>query len=126
MKKINSREVAEDEQTSPKGKYHLFRKHLSVALGATRDSTENQHVLQVVELGVVRDCAAEINAERFVNLRGARIALLQEGLNRFQSFGQIHICGDRNVRCGQQAIHRLLREIGNTRAAVARPFISRR
>ena len=37
MKKINSRDVPELEQKSPKGKYHLFRRHLSVALGGNRD-----------------------------------------------------------------------------------------
>ena len=38
MKKINSQEVPESEQGSPHGKYRLFRRHLSVALGGKRDS----------------------------------------------------------------------------------------
>ena len=38
VKKINSREVPEAEQKSPNGKYHHFRRHLSVALGGQRDA----------------------------------------------------------------------------------------
>jgi mannose-6-phosphate isomerase-like protein (cupin superfamily) len=38
MKKINSQAVPEAEQGSPNGKYRLFRRHLSVALGGNRDS----------------------------------------------------------------------------------------
>jgi mannose-6-phosphate isomerase-like protein (cupin superfamily) len=38
MKKINSQEVPETDQGSPHGKYRVFRRHLSVALGGKRDS----------------------------------------------------------------------------------------
>jgi uncharacterized cupin superfamily protein len=38
MKKINSQQIAEEEQSSPHKKYHLFRRHLSVALGGKRDA----------------------------------------------------------------------------------------
>jgi mannose-6-phosphate isomerase-like protein (cupin superfamily) len=37
MKKINLQDVPEAEQGSPHKKYHLFRRHLSVALGGKRD-----------------------------------------------------------------------------------------
>ncbi|MEJ0000802.1 MAG: cupin domain-containing protein [Verrucomicrobiota bacterium] len=37
MKKINAQDVPELEQGSPQRKYHVFRRHLSVALGAPRD-----------------------------------------------------------------------------------------
>jgi len=37
MKKTNLRDVPESEQSSPNKKYHLFRRHVSVALGAKRD-----------------------------------------------------------------------------------------
>ena len=37
MKKTNLRDVSEAEQHSPNKKYHLFRRHISVALGARRD-----------------------------------------------------------------------------------------
>jgi len=37
MKKINAQDVPEVEQRSPQGKYHLFRRYVSVALGGKRD-----------------------------------------------------------------------------------------
>ncbi len=37
MHKINTHAVPEAEQKSPHGKYHVFRKHISVALGGKRD-----------------------------------------------------------------------------------------
>jgi hypothetical protein len=40
MKKINLRNVPEEEQQSPKGKYQSFCKNLSVALGARRRVNE--------------------------------------------------------------------------------------
>lgn len=38
MKKINQEQVAWDEIKSPKGKFHLFRRHLSLALGGKKDT----------------------------------------------------------------------------------------
>lgn len=38
MNKINIRDVPEVERKSPQGKYHLFRRHLSVALGGKSDT----------------------------------------------------------------------------------------
>jgi len=38
MKKINLRDVPEEEQSAPNKKYHLFRRHVSVALGGNRDA----------------------------------------------------------------------------------------
>jgi uncharacterized cupin superfamily protein len=40
MKKINQNEIAWTETKSPKGKYHLFRRHISLALGAKKDIGE--------------------------------------------------------------------------------------
>ncbi len=38
MKKINVRDVAEEERRSPRGKYHKFVKDISIALGRDADS----------------------------------------------------------------------------------------
>lgn len=38
MKKINQDQVSWDEIKSPRGKYHLFRRHLSLALGGIKDT----------------------------------------------------------------------------------------
>ena len=38
MKKINQDQVGWDEIKSPKGKFHLFRRHLSLALGGKKDT----------------------------------------------------------------------------------------
>jgi mannose-6-phosphate isomerase-like protein (cupin superfamily) len=38
MKKINSQDVPEVEQSSPNRKYHLFRRHLTAAITGKRDA----------------------------------------------------------------------------------------
>ena len=38
MNKIHQNQVAWDEVKSPKGKFHLFRRHLSLALGGRKDT----------------------------------------------------------------------------------------
>ena len=40
MKKINLREISEEERHSPKGKYHKFVKDISVALGREPESLD--------------------------------------------------------------------------------------
>jgi len=40
MRKVNLKDVAEQERKSPKGKFHKFVKDISVALGRDRDSLD--------------------------------------------------------------------------------------
>lgn len=40
MRKVNFKDVAEQERKSPKGKFHKFVKDISVALGRDRDSLD--------------------------------------------------------------------------------------
>jgi uncharacterized cupin superfamily protein len=40
MRKVNVREVPEEERKSPKGKFHKFVKEISIALGRDRDSLD--------------------------------------------------------------------------------------
>src|SRR5437764_11745418 len=40
MKKVNVREVVEEERKSPKGKFHKFVKDISIALGRDRKSLD--------------------------------------------------------------------------------------
>ena len=37
MRKINISQVSETEQHSPKGRFAVFRKHISIALGGLKD-----------------------------------------------------------------------------------------
>lgn len=37
MKKVNIRDVAEEHRVSPKGRFELYRKHVSLALGGKKD-----------------------------------------------------------------------------------------
>ena len=38
MNKVNQNQIEWTEQKSPKGKYHLFRRHLSLAMGGKKDA----------------------------------------------------------------------------------------
>jgi uncharacterized cupin superfamily protein len=40
MRKFNAADIGEQERSSPKGKYHSFRKEISVALGRDPDSLD--------------------------------------------------------------------------------------
>jgi uncharacterized cupin superfamily protein len=40
MRKMNLKDIAEDERKSPKGKYHKFVKDISIALGREKDSLD--------------------------------------------------------------------------------------
>ena len=49
MKKVNNQDIAEVERQSPKGKFHIFRKGISEALGREPDSLDllKQHPFDV-------------------------------------------------------------------------------
>ena len=40
MRKVNLKEIAEEERKSPKGKYHKFVKDISIALGREKESLD--------------------------------------------------------------------------------------
>ena len=54
MKKVNVRDVAEEERRSPKGKYHKFVKDLSVALGREDKSHDSmkRHAFDLAQIRV--------------------------------------------------------------------------
>ncbi len=58
MKKVNVREVAEEERRSPKGKYHKYVKDISVALGR-EDKSHDLMRRHAFDLAMVRVAAGK-------------------------------------------------------------------
>src|ERR1035437_9119902 len=95
----------------------------NVTTRAGHDTAQNQHVLKIIEVRVVWNRVAKINADGLVNFRGTRIAFGHERLNLLESFRQTHFGRQFNFRRRQKFVDRLLRKIQRADAAIARPFI---
>src|SRR5215203_902894 len=95
-----------------------------VAAAARRDAAQNEDVLQIIEIGEVRDAVAEIRPERLVDLPRPVITLGHEGLDQLQllrerGVGRRVDAGDRHQSCDA-----LLRKILGAHAVISRPFVN--
>ena len=96
-----------------------------IAAGAAGDAAEDEEVVDVVEVGVVREGVAEVGADGLVNFLRARIAFGHEGLHEFEFFGerQAEVGGDAGG--DEEAADGLLGEVLRADAVVAAPFVAR-
>ena len=80
---------------------------------------------EVVEIRVVRNRVAEIDADGLVDSRRAVIAFGHKVLDFLESLRQPHL--GRQVEAGrrQQLVDRLLRKVERAHAAVTGPFVNR-
>src|SRR5512140_1041057 len=80
----------------------------------------------VIEIGVVGEAVAEIDADALPDLASALMPRLKLLLNDFEAVGVREACWNLDARPGSQSEDALLGEIGSAATAVTRPFIDRR
>lgn len=79
---------------------------------------------EVVEVGVVGEGVAEVDADGVVDLGGALVAIGHEGLDVFEFFGEAHFgVFDGDAGGGEEAADGLLGEVLDAAAVVAGPFV---
>ena len=95
-----------------------------VAAGAAGDAAEDEDVVEVVEVRVVREGVAEVGADGLVDFLRAGIAFGHEGLHELEFFGegQAEVGGDAGG--DEEAADGLLGEVLRADAVVAAPFVA--
>ena len=83
-------------------------------------------MLQIVEVGVVRDRVTQVNADALPDLRRALMAGLQLGLHVLELLRFGGLRGQLDADYRRQAEDALLGEVERAHARVARPLVGRR
>ena len=84
----------------------LFQHDIATLAGC--HAPQNQQMLEVIKIRIVRQAVAEINADGFINLRRAGVALGGQALNFLEPFGQAHFARQFDFGRRQQLVDRLL------------------